>query len=59
MDNDADGGKLAEVVREAVKLTGRSDLRFETHQPAGAKDWNDVLRGNFLPAARASALDMK
>ena len=28
MDADAEGGKLAEVVRQAVELSGRHDLRF-------------------------------
>ena len=28
MDADADGRKLAEYVRKAVEMTGRSDLRF-------------------------------
>lgn len=52
MDADADGRKLAEVVRDAVKLTGRADLRFVMQEPEGAKDWNDQLRAKpqpFLP----------
>lgn len=49
MDADADGRRLAEVVREAVKLTGRADLRFVSQEPEGAKDWNDLLRAKPLP----------
>ena len=45
-DADADGAKLAEVVREAVELTGRSDLSFVFQEPFGFKDWNDQLRGS-------------
>jgi hypothetical protein len=45
MDADKSGRELAEVIKEAVKLTGRSDLRFEMQEPQGAKDWNDLLRG--------------
>lgn len=54
MDADADGRKLAEVVRQAVSMTGRSDLRFATQEPVGFKDWNDQLcapSGNTLFAA--------
>lgn len=60
MDADADGAKLADVVRNAVALSGRDDLRFTVHEPFGFKDWNDQLRGKqqpfFLPAARSSSL---
>jgi hypothetical protein len=44
MDADADGGNLAEVVREAVQLSGREDLVFVFQEPFGFKDWNDQLR---------------
>jgi hypothetical protein len=44
MDGDGDGGKLAEVVREAVQLSGRDDLCFKFQEPFGWKDWNDQLR---------------
>jgi hypothetical protein len=44
MDSDADGASLAEVVRKAVALTGRLDLRFTVQEPFGFKDWNDQLR---------------
>lgn len=44
MDNDADGADLADVVRKAVALTGRLDLKFRVHVPFGFKDWNDQLR---------------
>jgi hypothetical protein len=52
MDADADGAKLAEVVRKAVALTGRLDLKFKVQEPFGHKDWNDQLRAKpqpFLP----------
>ena len=44
MDADADGAKLADVVRKAVELSGRDDLRFTVHEPFGAKDWNEALQ---------------
>jgi DNA primase len=44
MDADADGRKLADVVKRAVEMSGRSDLRFHVHEPSGYKDWNDQLR---------------
>jgi excisionase family DNA binding protein len=44
MDADETGGELAEMVRQAVLLSGRDDLAFVFQEPAGAKDWNDVLR---------------
>ena len=44
MDADADGRNLAEVVKRAVEMSGRGDLRFQVHEPAGYKDWNDQLR---------------
>ena len=49
MDADEDGAKLAEVVRKAVALTGRMDLRFTLHEPFGFKDWNDQLRAKLQP----------
>jgi hypothetical protein len=50
MDNDADGAKLSEIVRRAVELTGRGDLRFVLHEPLGFKDWNDRLRAKPEPS---------
>lgn len=50
MDADADGRKLAEIVRKAVEMTGRSDLRFLAQEPEGFKDWNDQLRAKPLPS---------
>ena len=44
MDSDGDGAKLADLVRKAVQLTGRIDLRFSVQEPFGFKDWNDQLR---------------
>jgi hypothetical protein len=44
MDADADGAKLADIVRKAVQLTGRLDVRFAMQEPFGHKDWNDQLR---------------
>ena len=51
MDANADGALLNEVVRRAVALTGRSDLRFTVHEPFGFKDFNDQLRArpDFFP----------
>jgi hypothetical protein len=45
MDADVEGGKLADVVREAFQLSARDDLIFVFQQPVGYKDWNDMLRG--------------
>jgi Histidine kinase-, DNA gyrase B-, and HSP90-like ATPase len=45
MDADEDGRLLVGVVRQAVEFSGRSDLRFQEHEPLGFKDWNDQLRG--------------
>ena len=60
MDADTDGAKLADVVRQAVELTGRDDLRFVVQLPQMAKDWNDQLRERqqalSLPAAPLSVL---
>jgi hypothetical protein len=53
MDADKDGADLTDVVRKAVALTGRLDLRFSVHEPFGAKDWNDAL---VLRAKPKSAL---
>ena len=44
MDADNEGAKLAEIVRRAVELSGRSDLQFTLQEPFGHKDWNDQLR---------------
>jgi Toprim-like/Protein of unknown function (DUF3991) len=44
MDADSSGRKLADVVRQAVDLSGRTDLRFSIQEPVGFKDWNDQLR---------------
>jgi hypothetical protein len=49
MDADADGGKLADIVREAFQLSARDDLTFVRQDPAGAKDWNDILRAKPHP----------
>jgi hypothetical protein len=43
-DNDAGGSEMAGIIAEAVRLTGRSDLRFERHSPKDLKDWNLVLQ---------------
>jgi hypothetical protein len=50
MDADADGAKLAGVVRQAVQLSGRDDLRFTMQEPFGFKDWNDQLRATVKPS---------
>jgi hypothetical protein len=49
MDADAGGRDLTEIVKRAVELSGRHDLRFTVHEPEGAKDWNDLLRARPLP----------
>jgi hypothetical protein len=62
MDADSDGAKLSDVVRQAVDLTGRADLRFCNHEPVGFKDWNDQLRAEqralSFPAVRVSSSDV-
>jgi len=50
MDADAEGGKLADVVRRAVELSGRDDLRFTLQEPFGFKDFNDQLRAKPKPS---------
>jgi hypothetical protein len=60
MDADAEGAKLALVVRQAFERTCRDDLGFVVQEPVGYKDFNDQLRGkqaSFLPMARPSALN--
>jgi hypothetical protein len=52
MDADAGGRELAEVVRHAVAMSGRADLHFDVHEPAGFKDWNDQLRAKPRPLIR-------
>lgn len=49
MDADEDGQKLAEVVRQAVQLSGRDDLVYVFQEPFGFKDWNDQLRARPHP----------
>jgi hypothetical protein len=44
MDADADGAKLADIVRDAVARAGRDDLTYVFEEPFGYKDWNDQLR---------------
>jgi hypothetical protein len=46
MDADAQGAKLADIVREAVALSGRDDLAYVFQEPFGFKDWNDQLRSS-------------
>jgi Toprim-like/Protein of unknown function (DUF3991) len=48
MDADEDGRRLAAIVQKAVALTGRADLHFRLHEPAGFKDFNDQLRAKAL-----------
>ena len=49
MDADEDGAKLADMVRKAVALTGRLDLKYTMQEPFGHKDWNDQLRAKPQP----------
>jgi len=44
MDADQAGRDMANIIREAVQSTGRSDLRFEVREPQGYKDWNELLQ---------------
>jgi hypothetical protein len=58
MDADEQGSKLADVVREAVELSGRNDLRYVFQEPFGFKDWNDQLRAApkpFIPSLSKQA----
>lgn len=57
MDCDDAGRELSNVIRQAVRQSGRSDVSFRVHSPEkeGA-DWNDILksrRAPFFPAARS------
>jgi hypothetical protein len=61
MDADTEGRKLVEIVRQAVALSGRTDLRFVVKEPTGVKDWNDQLRRNrenSFPTAHLSCPDV-
>ena len=49
-DADAESVKLAEVVRQAVQLSGRDDLCFIFQEPFGFTDWNDQLRAKPRPS---------
>jgi hypothetical protein len=49
MDADATGRELAAIVKRAVELSGRLDLKFTVHEPVGFKDWNDQLRARPHP----------
>ena len=49
MDADLAGRELVEIVRRAVELSGRLDLKFTVHVPVGHKDWNDQLRAKPHP----------
>ena len=50
MDADSDGALLTEVVRKAVALVGRSDLRFVVNEPFGFKDFNEQLQAKPQPS---------
>jgi len=57
MNADAAGRELAGTVRDAVRLTGRSDLHYEMTEPEGFNDWNNRLlgkRSSLSPPARLS-----
>jgi hypothetical protein len=43
MDADEAGRELAEIVREAVALSGRQDVKFVRDEPVGGKDFNEIL----------------
>jgi hypothetical protein len=59
MDADEEGRKLAAILKNAVELTGRVDLRFRLHEPNGFKDFNDQLRAlrQGCPALRPSTAE--
>jgi hypothetical protein len=57
MDGDTEGRKLSEIVRRAVELVGRTDLRFVDHVPVGFKDWNDQLRGRPIASSSYRPLE--
>ena len=60
-DADEDGRKLAEIVKHAVELTGRVDLRFRLHEPNGFKDFNEeLMRARCLlnPSPRPVTADL-
>jgi hypothetical protein len=53
MDNDPAGRKLAGLVEEAVKQSGRADLVFRRDLPSKeGSDWNDVLKERAFGAAK-------
>lgn len=54
MDSDTEGAKLADLVRNAVKLSSRGDLRFTIEEPC-EKDWNDQLRATVHKGTPALA----
>jgi hypothetical protein len=49
MDADAAGRELAQVVKRAVEMSGRADLKFRIHEPSGHKDFSDQLRVKPTP----------
>lgn len=49
MDADENGRELADIVRRAVELSGRQDLKFIAQEPVGYKDWNDQLKARPVP----------
>jgi DNA primase len=44
MDADAAGRDIADLIGEAVKSSGRADVRFVIQEPEAGKDWNDLIR---------------
>lgn len=49
MDADLAGRELTEIVRRAVELSGRLDLKFTVQEPVGYKDWNEQLQARPHP----------
>ena len=51
-DNDDDGRRYTELVRQLNIETGRDDMRLTPHAPESVNDWNDVLRNrNTAPVS--------
>jgi hypothetical protein len=59
MDADAEGRRLADLVRAAFDRVGRQ-LVFRLQEPVGFKDWNDMLRRSEGPVlVRARMLEVE
>jgi hypothetical protein len=60
MDADDAGRQLAQAIQKSFADAARADLMFSTQQPAGFKDWNDLLRASKPPVlARGYMLEAR